>query len=146
MNMCVGEPMPLTELARDLPEPVGGWNVELERRGIPVVQDDVGRPSVDRKTAKALYAEHRERQEAAARYRAEIEQRLIAADEARRAAIPKGIPAGMVPEGISAAQLMMLSDPMPGARRETVVEHSLANPAGAIVYHVIEGQARGGES
>jgi hypothetical protein len=129
------EPVPLTQLALDLPEPADGWAAELDRRGVAVVLDDLGRPAVDRATARALFAEHREQQEAAARRREEIERRLIAADEARRAALPKGIPASTVPTGMSAAELMMSSDPMQGPRRQSVLEHALANPAGALIFH-----------
>jgi hypothetical protein len=139
--MSMGEPIPLSELARDLPEPADGWAAELERRGVAVFEDDLGRPAVDRATARVLFAEHREQQEAAARRRAEIEQRVIAADEARRAALPKGIPASSVPPGVSAAELMMLSDPMPGSRRQSVLEHALEHPAGAIVYTPIGGDS-----
>jgi hypothetical protein len=126
--------IPLSVLNLDLPEPAGGWAAELERRGVVVFEDDLGRPAVDRATARALFAEHREQQEAAARRRAELEQRAVEADQRFRTSLPAGIPAGAVPEGISAGQLMMLSDPMPGARRQSVLEHALEHPAGAIVY------------
>jgi hypothetical protein len=50
-----------------------------------------------------------------------------------------------VPEGITAGQLMMYSDPMrDGPRRETVLEHALRHQDGAIVYHSIEGTASAG--
>jgi hypothetical protein len=128
--------VPLSEIALDLPVPVGGWAAELARRGVEVIEDDLGRAAVDRATARALFAEHRESEARAARLREEIEQRVIAADEARRAALPKGIPVGAVPEGMTAGQLMMLSDPaLQGARRQSVLEHALENPAGAIVIH-----------
>jgi hypothetical protein len=85
-----------------------------------------------------LFTEHREQQEAADRRRAEIEQRAVEADKAFRASLPAGIPAGAVPTGVSAAELMMLSDPMDqGSRRESVLEHALANPDGAIIYRPI---------
>src|SRR5512132_4054269 len=107
------EPVPLSELERDLPAPAAGWAAELDRRGVAVVTDDLGRAAVDRATARALFAEHRENEARKARRREEIEQRVIAADEARRAALPKGIPVNAVPTGVSAAELMMLSDPFP---------------------------------
>jgi hypothetical protein len=134
-------PVPLTELERDLPAPAVGWAAELGRRGVAVVLDDLGRAAVDRATARALFAERREQEEAASRRREELERRVVAADEARRAALPRGIPAGAVPEGLSAGLLMMLSDPMPGSRRQSVLEHSLEHPAGAIVYTPINEDA-----
>jgi hypothetical protein len=130
------EPVPLTELERDLPAPAVGWAAELGRRGVAVVLDDLGRAAVDRATARVLFTEHREQQEAAARHRAEIEQRVIAADEARRAALPKGVPAGMVPEGMTAGLLMMAADPMQGSRRESVVADALKND-GRLIYRPI---------
>jgi hypothetical protein len=128
-------------LERDLPAPAVGWAAELDRRGIEIVQDDLGRAAVDRVTARALFAERREQEEATARRRAEIEQRAIEADQRFRASLPAGVPAGAVPEGISAGQLMMLSDPMPGARRQSVLEHSLENPAGAVIFTAINEDA-----
>lgn len=137
--MSMGDPIPLSELARDLPAPVGGWAAELERRGVVVFEDDLGRPAVDRAAARALFAEARAAEVRAARKRQLLEEQLIAADEARRAALPKGIPAGMLPEG-SAGLAMMLADPeRQRGRRESVLEHSLSNPAGAIIYHTVEG-------
>jgi hypothetical protein len=128
--------VPLSELALDLPAPAVGWVAELERRGVAVIEDDLGRLAVDRATARSLFAEHRQQQEEAARRREELEQRLIAADEARRAAIPKGVPLSEVPTGMTAAELLMSSDPMQGPRRESVLEHALSNRGGA-VYHPI---------
>jgi hypothetical protein len=129
----------LVELERDLGAPADGWAAELGRRGVVVVADDLGRLAITRSSARAIYAEAREAEARAARLREEIEQRAIAADEARRAALPVGIPAGMVPEGMSAGQLMMMSDPMPrGARRESMVEHALRG--GGVTFHPIGGE------
>jgi hypothetical protein len=116
--------------------PSTGWPAEL------VITDDVGRECVARSVARDLFAEHREQQAAAARKRARIDQQLVEADEARRAALPKGIPAGATPEGVPVGIALMLSDPMPGSRRQSVLEHALEHPAGAIVYTPIrDGQA-----
>jgi hypothetical protein len=133
--MC-GELIPLSVLALDLPVPAAGWPDEL------VVLDDVGRPSVDVSVARSLLAEARERQEVAARKRAEIEQEAVEKDRQFRASLPAGVPAGQVPEGISAGMLMMLSDSeRQGSRRETVLEHALQHRDGAIVYHPINEDA-----
>jgi hypothetical protein len=135
------EPVLLVELERDLAPPADGWAAELDRRGVVVVADDLGRPAIDRATARALFAEAREQQEAAARKRAEIERQVIAADEARRAALPKGIPVDAVPTGMSAAELLMLSDPFPAKRRQSVLEHSLEHPGGSVIFTPINEDA-----
>jgi hypothetical protein len=132
------EPVPLSVLALDLPEPVGGWAHELAGRGAVVVEDDLGRPSVPRAVARALFTEHREEQEAAARRRAEIERRAIETDQRFRASLPAGVPAGSVPEGYTAAELLMLSDPeRQEKKRQSVLEHALANPGGGLIFHPI---------
>jgi hypothetical protein len=136
--MPEAEPVPLSQLGLDVPEPPAGWVFELERQGIPLLLDDIGRRAISRADAAALLAEHREQEEAAARRREELERRMIAADEARRAALPRGIPVSEIPTGVSAAQLMMLSDPMDqGSRRESVLQHALANRDGEIVYRPV---------
>jgi hypothetical protein len=96
-----------------------------------VRHDWAGRPCITWSVAAELLESLRAE---AARRREEIEERLIAADAARRASLPAGIPAGMVPEGMSAGLLMMAADPMQGPRRESVLEHALSNRGGA-VYH-----------
>ena len=123
----MGEPIPLSLFQLDYPTPPIGWNAELAHRGVAIVLDDIGRPSIPRAAARDLLMERREQQEAAARKRAEIDRRAVEADQRFRASLPAGIPAGMVPEGISAAALMMYSDPLSGARRRSVVEDALAH-------------------
>ena len=99
--------------------------------------DWAGRPTCTWSAAAELLASLRAEQ---ARMLAEVEERLVEADQRFRASLPKGIPAGMVPDGISAGQLMMAADPMQGSRRESVVHHALANPDGALIYHPIGGE------
>jgi hypothetical protein len=138
----MSEPIPLSELERDLPTPAVGWTAELSRRGIPVVLDDIGRLSIARGAARHLLTEQRQQQEAAARHREEIERRAIEADRAFRASLPAGIPLDVVPAGVSPGMLMMAADPeRQGSRRQSVLEHSLANPAGAIVYTPVGGES-----
>ena len=129
------QPVLLVELERDLGAPPLGWPSELAGRGVVVFEDDLGRAAVERSAARAIYAEHREQQEAAARRRAEIERRVIEADERFRDSLPAGIPAGAVPEGVTPGMLLMLSDPMQGPRRRSVLEDALANDG--TVYHPI---------
>jgi hypothetical protein len=52
--------IPLSHLELDLPAPPLGWPIELDRRGISVVLDDLGRKSISRDNAKMLFAEQSE--------------------------------------------------------------------------------------
>jgi DivIVA domain-containing protein len=67
--------IPLSVLELDLPESATGWLVELGRRGVEIVEDDIGRPSISRDTARLLISEHHEnlarQRESAARIEAE---------------------------------------------------------------------------
>lgn len=118
------EPVPLSVLALDLPAPPCGWAFELERRGITIVLDPIGRRSVSRTDAAVLLGEHRENEARVAQHREELERRAVAADEARRAAIPRGIP---VVAGMTAAESLLLADPPDREpRRESVLEWALA--------------------
>jgi ParB-like chromosome segregation protein Spo0J len=133
------QPVPLSELSRDLPEPAAGWAAEMAARGVEVVLDDLGRAAISRRAARLLFTEHLAQEELAARRRAEVEEQVVAADAARRAALPRGIPAGSLPEGVSAGLAMMLADPeRQESKRESVLEHSLNHPAGALVYHSLQ--------
>jgi hypothetical protein len=127
-------PVPLSELERDLPAPADGWAAELDRRGVVVIEDDLGRASVERWVARNLFAEQREQQEVAARRRAAAEQRAIEAHQKFRDSLPGGIPVSAEVPGLTPAQLMMAADPMRGARRENPLEHALQN-SGSAVYH-----------
>jgi hypothetical protein len=126
--------VPLSELSLDLPVPVDGWLVELGRRGLVIVEDDLGRAAVSRVVARSLFAEHRSQQEAAARKRAQIEQQAVEEDQRFRASLPGGVTLDQVPDGVSAGLAMMLADPMlQEARRETMVEHALRG--GGVTFH-----------
>jgi hypothetical protein len=136
------DPIPLSHLELDLPAPTTGWGVELDRRGVAIVLDDLGRPSISRDAARELLAEQRAQQEAAARKREEAEQRAIEADQRYRAQLAGGIPADAVPVGMTAAALMMASDPEHSQRprRRSVLEESLDN-SGTLTYHPIRGES-----
>ena len=136
----MGEPViPLSLFQLDCPTPPSGWTAELAHRGVAIVLDDIGRPSIPRAAARDLLAEHREDEAHKARLREEIERRAIEADQRFRASLPAGIPAGAVPEGISAGQLMMLSDPMLQGRRRSVVQDALEHGGGSVIYSLNEG-------
>ena len=127
-------PGPLVRLAEVLAELAGdgnpgAWRAQAEQmaetmRG-QVTRDWAGCPCLSWLDAERLYQRLlRDR----AQRTAEIEERAIAADEARRANLPTGIPAGQIPEGITPAMLLMLSDSeRQGSRRRSVVEDALAH-------------------
>ena len=55
--------IPLSHLSLDLSEPVVvGWEQLLAERGVEIVLDDIGRPSVPRHVLGELLAERRERE------------------------------------------------------------------------------------
>ena len=130
----------LAELERDLDAPGGGWRADLVGRGVPVVEDDLGRPALSRSDARQLFAERREaevrRREVAARNDAEVEAR-------RQAGARPGwtLPPGMtVAEAIAAAEYA--EHGYSGPRRRTPVEDAL-DPDGGMVYHPIRHESAG---
>jgi hypothetical protein len=135
----IAEPVPLSVLALDLPAPPAGWAFELERRGIPIALDDLGRPSISRDAARDLFAERREQEEVAARHREEFERRAIEADRQFRRRLNPGIPASGMPAGVAPAQALMeaeqaaqatsLLDAMMDGTGDTMIYHSIAPPS-----------------
>ncbi len=127
--------VPLSVFALDYPEPPDGWAIELRSRAIPIVEDDLGRAAIPRVFARELLVELRQLRDLAAQHRERVEAEAVARDQAFRVNLPRGIPAGHVPDGVSAGALMMLSDPMDkGRQRVSVLEHALQRGDGA-VYH-----------
>ena len=99
-------PVPLSHLELDLPAPVAGWPAFLAARGVEVTLDDIGRMSISRDDARQ-----------------------------RRAQIWGGIPADLIPVGVSAAQAMVAAEKDARPRRRSVLEDSLSNSG--TVYHPI---------
>jgi hypothetical protein len=95
------ELIPVTHLSLDLDEPIDGWESALLERGVPIVEDDLGRPCVRREVLGDLLHEERER---LARIEAESAARAAAAV----APVPAGIPAL---QGGSAMESIMAHDP-----------------------------------
>jgi hypothetical protein len=94
--------------------------------------DWAGRPTCTWSAAAELLASLRAEQ---ARMVAEIEDKAVEAHQRFLANLPPGIPAAMVPDGVAAGLWAMLNDPdRERGRRQSVLEHSLENPAGATVY------------
>jgi hypothetical protein len=95
--------------------------------------DWAGRPTCTWSAAAELLASLRAEQ---ARVLAEIEQEAIEADEAFRAQLWTGLSADHLPIGVSPAAAMFAADKELTPRRESVLEHALAND-GSAVYHPI---------
>ncbi|HEY6810418.1 MAG TPA: hypothetical protein VIZ70_04765 [Propionibacteriaceae bacterium] len=118
-------------LELDLPAPTLGWLIELDRRGITVLADDLGRKAISRGDARMLLDEQREDEDRAREVAARREQQLIQQDRLRRASLPTGIPAGMVPDGLRPAEAMMLagesSAPRARSVREQLLERELSH-------------------
>jgi hypothetical protein len=124
------ELIPLSVLALDLPAPAD-WSAFLADRGVHIVLDDLGRSAVSRADARRLFDERRENE---ARNREAMERReaqLIQQDRLRRASLPTGIPAVMVPDGLRPAEAMMLagesSAPRAMSVREQLLQRELAH-------------------
>jgi hypothetical protein len=136
---CPSEPVadpaelvPLSVLTLDLAEPpVGGWAAYLASRGVELTLDDLGRLAVSRSDARMLLAEKREAETRRAKLRAEHDRRAEQQDRLHRASLPAGIPAGMVPEGLTPAQGMMLADKSSGPQAKSVHEQLLERELGS---------------
>jgi hypothetical protein len=128
------ELIPLSVLELDLAAPVHGWAAYLTGRDVEVTLDDIGRLSVSRDVARMLLTERSEAEAEEARKRQEIERRLIEQDQLRQAQIWGGIPADMIPIGVSPAQAMVAAEKHARPRRKSPLEHALSNEGG-IVFH-----------
>jgi hypothetical protein len=133
------ELVPLSVLALDLAEPPPeGWHLYLAGRGIEITLDGIGRPSIDRGDARMLLTEKREAEARQAQFRAEQDRRAEQQDRLRRASLPTGIPAGMVPDGLQPAEAMMLAGESSGPRARSVHEQLLERELGSgesMVFH-----------
>ena len=101
-----------------------------------VMLDDIGRRCVSRKVARRLFAD---RAAAEVRWR-EAQERQDAGYAAREAANPvwPGIPADQIPDGVAPALAMLTAAKDAGPRRQSVLEHALANEGGVIEYIPVE--------
>jgi hypothetical protein len=132
--------IPLSHLELDLPTPVEGWTVFLAARGVEVTLDDIGRMAVARDDARQLLTEKREREAEQARRRKLAEAQAVADDQIRRAAIWQGVPADLIPPGVSAASVMLQASKEAQPKRQSVLQHALGN-SGELVFHPIRDEA-----
>jgi hypothetical protein len=126
------DPIPISVLALDLEAPgVGGWDAYLNSRGIEVIVDDVGRKAVSRADARQLLDERRAAEAHAREVMERREAQLVQQDRLRRASLPTGIPAGMVPDGLRPAEAMMLAGESSAPRAKSVREQLLERELGS---------------
>jgi hypothetical protein len=126
------ELIPLSHLLLDLDPPVDGIDLELTRRGVPVVLDDLGRRAVSAEAARMLLAGQAE---AAERGR-ELARRRE--EEAAAAHRPHGgVPA--IPGATAFESMLVASPPDRPGRRVSVLEDALAH-GGTILHPIREEQ------
>jgi hypothetical protein len=137
------ELIPLAELAAEgfgygspfvttLRDAVDALAAEL---GDQATLDDIGRRCVTRETARRLFDERHE----AERRRQEVQERNEA-QLAKRAAnnVPRPrIPADEIPEGVNPVTWLLQTAKDAEPRRQSVLEHALANRDGSLTYHPI---------
>jgi hypothetical protein len=125
--------IPVSNLALDLDEPAGGWVAYLKGRGIEVMTDDIGRPSIARADARQLLDEQREAEARKRAKLAENERRAIEDDRLRRAQIWRGVPVEALPVGVSAGDAMAAAARESLPKRQSQLEEALSGES--MVYH-----------
>jgi len=126
--------VPLSHLSLDLPAPEIGWLAELQRRGIEILQDDIGRSSVPRDIARMLIAEQAAAEMRKREVMARIEQQAEQHDQQFRAQLWQGLPSEYLPPGASPAAVMLQAAKDARPRRQTPLQHALSN-TGELIYH-----------
>jgi hypothetical protein len=120
------ELIPLSVLQLDLAAAgVGGLPAYLVGRGIAIKLDDIGRECVTRAAARDLLAEQRESEARKARKREEAERQAAERDREWRAQLHRGIPAGLIPEGVAPAAAMLQAAHDARPRRRSMLEDAL---------------------
>lgn len=141
----VKAPEPLVRIVEVLVELAGdgnpdAWHAEAEQLAetmrAAVTRDWRGHPCLGWVDAERLLL--RMRRDRAQRNE-EIEARVVAAAEARLAAVPRGIPLAEMVPGVTPAEMLFMADPM-RSRRRSVVEDALQNDD-ALVYHPVGGES-----
>jgi hypothetical protein len=133
--------IPLSVLELDIPTPTVGWGVELDRLGVAIVIDDIGRRCVSRAAARELITEHRENEARKARLREETEQRAIAADRQFRAQLSSGVPWYAMPAGVDPARALMeaeLDAEYAGRRRRRSVLEDALDRTETLEFHSLQ--------
>ena len=133
--------VPISQLELDLPAPVTGWLVELDRRHVVVLRDDIGRDSITRADARELIHEHRENEARKIRMQQQIDRQAIAADQEWRASLNPGIPWYNIGRDISPAAALLEAQRdaeyagRPRSAQTELLEAELGGKGGTMVYH-----------
>jgi hypothetical protein len=125
--------VPLSHLSLDLPAPATGWQAELERRGIKVVTDDIGRQAVSRGDARQLFDEHRDNEARKAQMREAAERQAVESDRQWRAQLSRGVPWYEVPDGVLPVVAMTAADHDTQPKRTSPLQEALAGES--LTYH-----------
>jgi hypothetical protein len=129
--------IPVSVIALELPAPtVGGWDAFLSNRGVEVLTDDIGRLAVSRSDARLLIAEQVEAETRRREAMQRQERKFIEADRLRLARLGRGMPASMIPDGMSAADAMMIDEyaSRPPSVREQLWGQELGGSQTSMVY------------
>jgi hypothetical protein len=127
------ELIPLVVLELSLAAPAE-WVAFLADRDMSIIIDDIGRPAVSRSDARLLLTEQREAEARRRERAAELERQAVERDRLRQAQIWGGVPATAFPEGVSAASVMLTAAQDARPRRQSPLQHALAN-SGELVFH-----------
>jgi hypothetical protein len=122
--------VPISHLALDLDVPPNDWAAFLAGRNIEITLDDVGRAAISRVAARQLFDEQREAEVRRRERAAELERQAVEQDRLRRASLPAGIPAALVPDGLAPAEAMMLAGESSAPRARSVREQLLERELG----------------
>jgi hypothetical protein len=94
--------------------------------------------SISRVAARQLFNEQREAEVRRRERAAELERQAVEQDRLRRASLPTGIPAGLIPDGLAPAEAMVLAGESSGPRAKSVREQLLERELGSgesMVFH-----------
>ena len=129
--------IPLSHLGLELDTTPNGWVLHLERRGIAVLTDDIGRRAISRSDAKQLLDEKHAEDVRKAKLRAVQEREAVEADRAWRAQLGQGVSAAALAAGMSYAEAVHAAElaSQPYRPRTSVAEDLLDNGGSGLTFH-----------
>jgi hypothetical protein len=121
------ELIPLSVLQLEMEPPaIGGWDVYLTGRGIPIVLDHIGRSAICSADARQLLDEKRADELRRREWAARQEQAAVERDRAFRAALPKGTHWTDIPVGVSAPEMWAQAEKDAQPKRRGVLQEALS--------------------